>query len=221
MERPFHLLLLPGLGADHRMFAPQLEAFPQLEVPPWIEPRRREPLPDYAQRLAETLRPSRPLVLGGVSLGGMVAWELARHLQPEALVLIATCRTPRAVAPLLRLCAAIGGRMPELLVQGTKPLSVFTAGRLSGAGQHWPQCVRMYRDSNPRFVRWACRALLEWQPCASVACPVFQIHGACDHIIPARGVPADQLIPDGGHLINVTHAPLVNRFLAEAAAKSF
>jgi pimeloyl-ACP methyl ester carboxylesterase len=220
MQRPFHLVLLPGLGADHRLFDSQREAFPDLEVPPWIEPRPREPLADYAQRLAHTLRPSRPLVLGGVSLGGMVAWELARHLNPAALVLIATCRAPRSISPWFRLFAALGGRMPEMLVQATKPFSVLTAGRLSGAGPHASLCLRMYRDSNPRFVRWAAGAVVDWKPCPSVACPVFQIHGACDRIIPSRRVSADLVVPAGGHLINITHAPLVNRFIAAAAAKS-
>lgn len=219
MPRSYHLLLLPGLGADERLFAPQRPAFPGLEVPPWIEPRPQDRLTDYADRLAERLQPQRPLILGGVSLGGMVAWELARHLRPEALVLIASCRTPRSISPVLRFCGALGGRMPTALIQGTKPVSVFTAGRLSGGGPHARLCRQMYCDSDPRFVRWASRAVVEWQPRGAADNPVFQVHGARDRIIPIRGVSADLVVSDGGHLINLTHAEVVNRFIAAAAER--
>ena len=40
MSNSHQLLLLPGLGADRRLFEPQRQAFPQLVVPPWIPPRK-------------------------------------------------------------------------------------------------------------------------------------------------------------------------------------
>jgi pimeloyl-ACP methyl ester carboxylesterase len=217
MPRPFHLLLLPGLGADQRLFGPQRQSFPGLEVPAWIEPRPKEPLGDYAERWAAQLQPSRPFLLGGVSLGGMVAWELARHLKPEALVLIATCRTPRSISPLCRMCGVLGGVIPVTLIEQTKRLAPLTAGRLAGGRQYADVCLQMYRDSDPRFMRWAARAVHRWQPSPSVACPVFQVHGEKDRIIPVSRVAPDLVVPGGGHLINLTHAEVVNRFIAEAA----
>ena len=100
----FQLILLPGLGADHRLLEPQRAAFPQLVVPPWIPPRKRESLPQYAARMAETVTPSRdvPLILGGVSFGGMLAYEMARYLKPDAVVLIASCRTRRVFVRSMR-----------------------------------------------------------------------------------------------------------------------
>ena len=59
MNTHFQLILLPGLGADHRLLEPQREEFPQLVVPAWIPPRAKESLPDYAARMAETVKPSR------------------------------------------------------------------------------------------------------------------------------------------------------------------
>jgi len=221
MTQPFHLILLPGLGADERLFGPQRRAFPGLEVPRWIAPRGRESLSAYAGRLAAVLRPERPLVLGGVSLGGMVALELASHLRPAALVLVATCRTPRAIAPWLRFCAGLAGSLPERLVGWSKPMAPLTAGRLSGCGRrHAGLVARMYQDADSGFMHWACHAVLGWQPLRQIACPVFQIHGAADRMIPAISVRADVLVPGGGHLINLTHAEVVNRFIAAAAEQA-
>src|SRR6185503_21033432 len=83
------LVLLPGLGADAALFEPQRAAFPGLEVPPWLDPHPGETLPAFAARMADRVGPTGPLVLGGVSFGGMVALEMARLVQPRAVVLVA------------------------------------------------------------------------------------------------------------------------------------
>jgi hypothetical protein len=62
------LIMLPGMGVDQRLFEPQRRLFPNLEVPPWIEPHLRENLADYARRWAGTIDPDPPFYLGGVSL---------------------------------------------------------------------------------------------------------------------------------------------------------
>ena len=73
------LVLLPGLGTDRRLFEPQASVFPQLIVPPWIEPVPHESLSQYAARLAKmvTRQPDCPLILGGMSLGDTVDANVA------------------------------------------------------------------------------------------------------------------------------------------------
>jgi len=66
-------------------------------------------------------------------------------------------------------------------------------------------------------MRWALRALLNWDPAPLQDTAVRQIHGRRDRIIPARRVEADEIVPGGGHLINLTHAEQVNEFIEKAA----
>jgi pimeloyl-ACP methyl ester carboxylesterase len=42
---------------------------------------------------------------------------------------------------------------------------------------------------------------------------VHHIHGEIDRIIPLKGVRPDEVVPQGGHLINLTHTGQVNRFI--------
>lgn len=215
---PVQLVLLPGLGTDRRLFVPQAAEFDGLMVPPWIEPRRRESLPDYAARMAEALspRPACPLVLGGVSLGGMIAYEMARHLEPDALVLIATCRTREGLAR-YRPLAPLARRLPLAAVSMAQRISPIAAGWFSACPVEIGRSViEMFREADSRLVRWALAALLDWQPSALPKSLIFQIHGRLDRVIPARRVQADQVISTGGHLINLTHPAEVNRFIARA-----
>ena len=110
MDDCCRLVLLPGLGADARQWMPQKRAFPHLLTPAWTASRRR-----HAGQLfgpAGRDHPGgMPPVLGGSSFGGMVAWEMARHLHPIGVILIGSCRGPQAInrdvrmlGPLLAFC---------------------------------------------------------------------------------------------------------------------
>ncbi|HLA86184.1 MAG TPA: alpha/beta hydrolase [Thermoguttaceae bacterium] len=221
MARPFQLTFLPGLGADWRMFDPQAGAFPGLVVPPWIATERGETLPHYAGRLAETIarRGDGPMVLGGVSLGGMIAYEMARHLKPDSLVLIATCRTREGLAR-YRPLAPLARRLPDGAMRLAKWLSPAAVRCLSG----WPPEIQrlgidMFRRADSRFMRWALPALIDWEPSEHPSLPIFQIHGRLDRAIPAARVQADQMVEDGGHLINLTHPTVVNAFIENVISR--
>jgi len=215
------LVLLPGLGADARMFSPQASAFEGLIVPPWIEPKPRESLSDYAARLTQTVRrePDCPLILGGVSLGGMIAYEMARHLVPDALVLVATCRTHEALAPYRPLVPLVR-RLPTAVLEWAQWLAPLAAGSFGRCPRAIGSLmVDMFRRADPHFMRWALGALLDWRPGPPPEVPIFQIHGRHDRVIPVSRIRADRIIPDGGHLINMTHPAQVNPFLESVVEK--
>ncbi len=213
-ENPPKLFFFPGLGADERLFAPQRTAFPDLIVPAWIPPRKGEGLAEYAGRLAETLPHDGPMVLGGVSLGGMVAYEVARHLRPMAVILIASCRERRGLRALYRAGRACWPIVPVGVFGIAQHLAGFVMRWLgSGTAKDKQMLVDMFREMDPAFMHWAVSAIIGWDPPPLVDVPIFQIHGGRDRMIPARRVRPNVLIPDGGHLINVTHAEDVNEYI--------
>lgn len=216
MKPATQLILLPGLGSDERLLAPQRRAFPELTIPPWFPPAKDESLASYAARMAERVRPAcnGRLVLGGVSFGGMLAYEMARHLKCEAVVQIASCRGRRALRFGFRVGCPLLPFVPLVAWDGAK----LAAGVVMRARSRMPPADRallvgMFREMDSAFMQWAAQAALGWTPAPLEGTPVFQIHGRRDVMIPANRVQADVWIPDGGHLINVTHADRVNDFL--------
>jgi len=224
------LVLLPGLGADSRLLGPQIEAFPTARALDWIENQRGDTLPSYARRMAEKLNEElaksgdgpengRPLVLAGVSYGGMVSLEMAPHCGAAAVVLIASCRSGRAIPTRLKFVQ----RLSQLV-----PVSIMGVGAILGPllanefGVFEPDQRRlfneMFADSDPKFAKWAASSIMSWKPTEEPTVPVFHIHGDLDRLIPIDRVSPDHVIHDAGHLINVTHGDEVNRFIADAIA---
>jgi len=218
MATPVQLVLLPGLGADSRLFQGQEDAFANLVVPPWIAPRPRESLVDYAQRFAPTITPQRPFILGGASFGGMLAYEMARHLRPEAVVLIGSCRSPQAVGRCFRVFRPIVPILPVWLFDWVRVCSPWGFRIARGMTRAQRQlCVDMAKDADAKFLKRGCRAILNWRPGPPPEARIFQIHGRRDLLISARRSGAEEFLHDGGHLICLTHAEAVNEFMVRAA----
>jgi pimeloyl-ACP methyl ester carboxylesterase len=217
------LILIPGLGADGRIFDPQRVLPWPILIVQWIDPKSRESMAGYAARLAATLTVAPPYFLCGMSLGGMLALEMARHLQPEAVILISSARSSAGIRPLYRLAGRGLAAVPlwgELPRCASDPLARFFARyALPSHNNLTPEqtdlCVEVSTSCSPRFVRWACRAVTTWPGLERIDVPVYHIHGELDRMIPLKRVHPDYVVRSGGHLINITHADEVNRYLRE------
>jgi pimeloyl-ACP methyl ester carboxylesterase len=215
MSNDAPLILFSGMGADERVFAPQASAFRNLAVARWIAPLPDESLASYACRLAARIDPARPCFVGGASFGGMDALEDARHL-PRVLgcFLIGSVRSPnelprrlRALRPLSR----FAGRLPFACLPRSARLSLSVADH---------PMLRQAADADPAFLRWACRAVLTWEPPTDVpAFPIHQIHGDRDPILPCRRTRPDVVVRGAGHVLTLSHPEQVNEFIRDRMAR--
>lgn len=209
------LILLPGMGADARMFAPLRAVLPQLVTPNWIEPERNEPLTEYACRLAQTVDPGRPCFVGGASFGGVVALEMSVALKARACFLIGSIRSADSRpwrVKLLHPVTPLVGMLPQM-----SPWLV----RLVGGWLRSPTrgVMTQLGEADARFLKWAARAILTWRPSPETArVRVCQIHGERDRVFPVRMVKPDHVVSGAGHLISITHPQPVVEFLRDRMA---
>ena len=208
------VVLLPGLGADGRLFASQRTVFPDLVTPQWLSPTRHEALTGYAARIASKIPLARPLVLGGSSFGGMIAYEMARNLRPDVLVLIGSATARHQIPAYFRALASLSRMLPAAgfgLMHLVAPFVASTFGAHETAHRHL--FVQMLRSTSSEFLRWACAAIDSWNPQPLTGVSIFTIHGDKDHILPLARRPVDVTIRGGGHLLALTHPLEVNEAL--------
>jgi pimeloyl-ACP methyl ester carboxylesterase len=215
--RDHRLILIPGLGADARLFTAQRAAFPQAQVIEWIPPRDDESFPAYAARLASTIPTDLPLVLVGMSMGGMFAVEVAQQLNARGVILIASCTSRRAINlaayPLERLARPLPDHVITRL-RGSGRWHRFAFGKLTPEQRELFEA--MLADSPTSFLRWAGREILRWRGPKELTVPIRHIHGRRDRIIMPYRVRPHRWVNDGGHLLTITHPREVNEFIADA-----
>ena len=211
------LVLLPGLGADARLFEPQRRAFPDLTVLDWLEPDDHETLAAYGRRMAGALGTADGrLVLAGVSFGGMVAYEMARHVPVQTVALIASARSGASLTATARLLARAARRAPAVLFAAARPFSPAIGWAFGSTTAEARALVREFvAAADFPFIQWGLGAIADWRPSEGPRCRVRALHGRADRLIRARRVHAERIVPRAGHLVNVTHADDVNAFLRE------
>ena len=201
------LILLPGMMADHRLLAAQQAEFPNLLVPSWPQHFPSDTIDTFAERLADTIRPVGQCVVGGVSFGGIVALELARHLDSLGCILISSIRSPAELPLHIRVLRPAG-----LLPQPAFNALTFAATRAFGRSTKRGAQRRTNRMLASPFFSWATRATLRWKGC-NPGVPISQIHGDCDRTFPVELTVPDQVVIGAGHMLVATHSDLVNDFI--------
>ena len=206
------------MGADERLLAPQRALHADIEVPRWITPLHEdEPLASYAKRFAATLDTFRPFHLGGISFGGMLAQEVARHVNAERLFLLSTCTSRHGIPHGLRLAGDF--ILPCLVTPILNPLKALPSRIRSLGPSHLLACNRlvqeMVRDCPAEVVRWSLKALLGWDGHHDPLPPVVHVKGERDALLPPYLCRPTHVVRGAGHLMSMTHAPEVNAILAE------
>ncbi|WP_167856881.1 alpha/beta fold hydrolase [Hymenobacter aquaticus] len=204
--------LIPGLGADERVFKyllPLLEG--EAHVLTWPQPAPTETLPHYVARMAEAVPPAQPCLVVGVSFGGVVALEIAR-LRPHArAVLVSSIPDADSLPRLLRLIRATGvyKLVPPQLLKLFPRAGQWYFGVQNG--EEYQTFKQILRDMEPRYTRWAIDRLLHWDS-TNVGSSI-QILGSHDRVFPPGPAPVDHLIPGGTHFMVLSHAPEISRIL--------
>lgn len=209
---PF-IYFISGLGADFRAFRfLDLEGIPHAFID-WLPVDETENLQRYAQRLATLITEPEPVIVG-LSMGGMLATEIARIVPVKKVILLSSANGCREIPWYLKVAGRLG-------IHKLVPVRFFQwpnayANWLMGVRQqeHAALLAAFQHSADPEFIRWAVHNILTWRGSGLPYGPeCVHIHGSKDHVLPLRYVYADFVIENGGHLMIMDKAEEVSRIL--------
>lgn len=205
------LYILSGLGADERVFQRlHVSGFDTTFIR-WIPPRENETIEGYATRLLEQIKTTKPLLIG-VSFGGMIAIEIAKQIETEKVILIASAKTKNEIPFYYRFAGQLG--MHKLLPTKLLKRSNYITNLLFGADSATDKQVlkQILAETDPIFLEWALDKIVKWKNKVLIH-NVFHIHGTSDKVLPLVFVNCDVSIKKGGHLMTLNKADALNRII--------
>lgn len=208
------IYLLSGLGADERLFD-KLVPFDGFEFVPlkYIKPAGAENLSEYAQLVVETYDLKPPFILGGVSIGGMIAQEIAQIIRPEKLILISTIRFRNEFPEFLRIVN--NGLTRSLLEKSFLEVLAAVGDKFTKKSDDGRKLFYdMLHDSDADFMKFGAGATLSWYPPASDI-PFIRIHGSKDKVFPISRIKGCIEIKDGSHFMIYDKGEEINQIIAD------
>lgn len=206
------IYLVPGLGADYRVFeAISLPGF-ETTILRWEHPKNYEPIDEYAARMVAQMR-VRPTAIIGLSFGGVIGAEMKKHFPEAKLILISSIASRNE----LPWWARLGGSLrmnrlfPGKFLKHRNRIVRWIFGVERGHDSRLFNAI--LKDSDPDFLFWAFNAILNWK--GSGAHRVHHIHGDKDRLLPIRFTSADICVKGGGHFMIVSHGKEISALLTK------
>lgn len=209
-----NIYLLPGLGADERLFKnwdiPNAKLHPIHYTP--HEPK--DSLKTYAQKLLPQIKQEQPILVGH-SLGGILSQEIAELIPIEKVIIFCSIKTARELPPhMLRHKRFPYYKMlPARWLNQVIPVAEQRLGGTSeGSKLYW----QMLKANEPQFLKWAFGKVVNWKRQEAVN-NLVHLQGTREDIFPIRYLEQPFIEVD-----NLHHYPygceeqlckLVNKFI--------
>lgn len=206
------VFLIPGLGADERIFRNiRLDGFEIVHVK-WVAPDKSDTLASYSQKLINEHHIEQNNIVVGNSLGGMLAIEIGKKVRLNKTILISSIKTVDEAPlsfklyryiPLYRILPAGFYTMTGNIVQ-------FAMGKMSK--RHKELFIDMLQKTSPQFAKWAIGAILHWDN-QTIPANVYHITGDNDKVFSYKRIKGATIVKGGTHLMILNKATQINDWL--------
>lgn len=178
---------------------------------PWLLPLKNETIEQYAKRMSENIPEEKPILIG-LSFGGMMSIEIAKHLPTEKVILISSVKSYKEMPGWMKMA----GRLKLNKLVPMRPYKFFEPIQNYNLGATTPEekeMARTFRQNvSQQYLDWAISQVLnwknDWQPSS-----LYHIHGNADKLFPVKKVKAGYVVNDAGHLMIMNKAKEVSHYL--------
>ena len=206
---------MPGMAASPRIFEYiQLPEQYELIKLSWIPPYEKEDLSDYALRMCERIEHKNPVLLG-VSFGGILVQEMAKHLDVQKLIVVSSVKSNAELTISMKLAKTTGAHklLPTQWIKSLESLALYVFGPSIRPKVEAYQKYLSERD--PAYLDWSIDQIVHWSQ-SHPDPEVIHIHGDKDVVFPIKNIDTSQrfyTINNATHAMILTHHAWFNKNL--------
>jgi len=206
------IYLLPGQGADYRLFSKLELGDYSVKHIAYIVPEKGSTMKDYALELSKQIDQTQPFILIGTSIGGMLSSEMNEFMNPEKVIIISSAQNKYELpgrynlqkkVPIYKLISGWASKQGALIMQ-----PIVEPDR----NKEKETFVKMLKAKDKKFMKRSIKMIIEWEK-ESFDEKIVHIHGDNDNTLPIDNVQYNYLIQDGSHMITLTRPEEINDIL--------
>lgn len=208
--------MMPGMAANPSIFE-------RIELPKdeyqiiwlsWKIPNKGEPLSSYAKRMVEEVVKNEPIVLIGVSFGGVLVEEMSKFVSIKRLIIISSVKTKRELPRRMKIARDTG----VYKILPTSLLDYITHIEKLPVGNLIRKRLKLYQQylsvNDKEYLDWAIEEMLCWRQEEPIK-GIIHIHGDEDLVFPIKNIKNCIVIPKGTHIMILNKYKWFNKHLPE------
>ncbi|WP_324069773.1 MAG: alpha/beta hydrolase [Flavobacterium sp.] len=198
---------MPGLAASPTIFENIKLPEDQFEMHflEWFLPNDKESIESYALRMTEKIQDENP-VLVGVSFGGVLVQEIAKHIKTQKVIIISSVKSNSEFPSRFKVAKTTKAYklIPTQLLADIEKLVKYAFGDNIVAKR-----IKLYEKylsvRDKQYLDWAIETILCWNQKKGNE-SVIHIHGDADEVFPIKNIENCIVIKGG------THIMIINKF---------
>jgi len=192
---------MPGLAASATIFERiQLpEADFEIHLLEWEIPLAKESLENYAKRIAQKIKKENPVLIG-VSFGGILVQEMAKHIDARKVIIISSVKSNLEFPRRMKIAKTTKAYklIPMSLILNLENLAKFSFGAKINHRLKLYEKFLSVRDIG--YLEWAVEKVILWDRTVADE-SVVHIHGDMDDVFPIKYIKECTVVKGGTHIM--------------------
>lgn len=192
---------MPGLAASPSIFEriDLDESIFEMCLLEWEIPLDKESLSDYALRMTKNIKHQNPVLIG-VSFGGILVQEMARHINARKVIIVSSVRSNLEFPRRMKIGKSTKAYklIPMQILLNVEKLAKFSFGEKINKRIQLYEKFLSVRDL--RYLQWAVESVILWDR-NEIDEKVIHIHGDKDDVFPIKYINSCIVVKGGTHIM--------------------
>ena len=192
---------MPGLAASSTIFERIKldESVFEMCLLEWEIPELKESLSDYAVRISKKIKHENPFLIG-VSFGGILVQEMAKHIDVRKVIIISSVRSSLEFPRRMKIGKTTKAYklIPMKLILNIENLAKYSFGEKVNKRIKLYEKFLAMRDI--RYLQWAVENVILWDR-NEIDQNVIHIHGDQDEVFPIKYIKSCIIVKGGTHIM--------------------